>query len=112
MDKKNKDDNERLIKAKNAGSGGLDGMDEDDDDDSNEDDKSNGEEKLNNQNHMGWLSLEAGMLFLGSKDADGDVVDILQERIGNLTKVLRVNGYKSVLQSADDDGAELMMAPS
>ncbi|EJK63560.1 hypothetical protein THAOC_15773 [Thalassiosira oceanica] len=53
------------------------------------------------------LSLEAGMLFLGSKDADGDVVDILQERIGNLTKVLRVNGYKSVLQSADDDGAEL-----
>ncbi|EJK53460.1 hypothetical protein THAOC_27108, partial [Thalassiosira oceanica] len=56
---------------------------------------------------MGWLSSEAGMLFLGSKDADGDVVDILQERIGNLTKVLQVNGYKSVLQSADDDGAEL-----
>mmetsp|Transcript_27421 Transcript_27421/g.62523 ORF Transcript_27421/g.62523 Transcript_27421/m.62523 type:complete len:286 (-) Transcript_27421:462-1319(-) len=107
VDKKNKDDNERLIKARNAGSGGLDGMDEDDDDDSNEDDKSNGEEKLNNQNHMGWLSSEAGMLFLGSKDADGDVVDILQERIGNLTKVLQVNGYKSVLQSADDDGAEL-----
>jgi len=72
VDKKNKDDNERLIKARNAGSGGLDGMDEDDDDDSNEDDKSNGEEKLNNQNHMGWLSSEAGMLFLGSKDADGE----------------------------------------
>ncbi|EJK65513.1 hypothetical protein THAOC_13613, partial [Thalassiosira oceanica] len=53
VDKKNKDDNERLIKAKNAGSGGLDGMDEDDDDDSNEDDESNSEEKLNNRNHMG-----------------------------------------------------------
>ncbi|EJK53721.1 hypothetical protein THAOC_26779, partial [Thalassiosira oceanica] len=79
VDKKNKDDNERLIKARNAGSGGLDGMDEDDDDDSNEDEE----------------------------NADGDVVDILQERIGNLTKVLQVNGYKSVLQSADDDGAEL-----
>lgn len=49
------------------------------------------------------------MLYLGSKHADGDdVVDILQERVENLTKVLQeVNGYKSVLQSADDDGAEL-----
>jgi len=102
VDKKNKDDNERLIKARNAGSGGLDGMDEDDDDDSNEDDKSNGEEKLNNQNHMGWLSSEAGMLFLGSKDADGDVVDILQERIGELTNVVQaVDGYKSVGKCTD-----------
>ncbi|EJK57003.1 hypothetical protein THAOC_23001, partial [Thalassiosira oceanica] len=52
VDKKNKDDNERLIKARNAGSGGLDGMDDDDD-------------------------------------------------------VQAVDDYKSVLQSADDDGAEL-----
>ncbi|EJK64821.1 hypothetical protein THAOC_14402 [Thalassiosira oceanica] len=103
VDKKNKDDNERLIKARNAGSGGLDGMDEDDDDD-----EPNGEAVLNNRNHIGWLSSEARALFLGSKDADGDVVDILQERIGELTNVVQaVDDYKSVLQSADDDGAEL-----
>ncbi|EJK43935.1 hypothetical protein THAOC_37576 [Thalassiosira oceanica] len=60
VDKKNKDDNERLIKAKNAGSGGLDGMDEDDDDDSNEDDESNSEEKLNNRNHDSAVPFGAG----------------------------------------------------
>ena len=77
VDKKNKEDNERQIKAKKAGPGGLDGMEDDEDDDSNEDDddKSNGEEVLNNQNHIGWLSSEARALFLGSKDADGDVVE-------------------------------------
>lgn len=60
VDRKNKDDNERLIKAKKTGSGGLDGMDEDEDDDSNDDDdnESNDEEELNNRKHIGWFSSE------------------------------------------------------
>ena len=48
-------------------------MDEDDDED-DDDDESNDEVEFNNQEHMGWLSSEGKMLFLGSKHADGDVI--------------------------------------
>jgi len=52
-----------------------------------------------NRTHVGWLSSEARTLFLGSKSADGDVVEILEDRIGILKQVNRTpDGYKLVIQ--------------
>jgi len=101
VNKKIKEDNDRRVQAK------KDGSDDESDDESDSDDNSDDEEELTNSNHIGWLSSEAKALFLGSKDADGDVVEILEERMEVLRKVNEVSGYKLVLQSADDAGAEL-----
>ena len=63
---------------------------------------------INNRNHMGWLSSEAKILFLGSKEVDADVVETLVDRIELLKKVNKTHtGYKLIVQFPDDEGADL-----